>query len=229
MLFHLTLILCAVTMLLVVMARVATESYLRSRLFSKSDVPPGRVAIVFGAGLTRNGYPSPVLQDRVTTAADLYFSGKVKKILMSGDNRFIEYNEPGAMLKFALELGVPREDIVLDYAGRRTYDTCYRAKYIFGVEEAILVTQRFHLPRAVYTCSMMGIKSTGVVADLHRYAGRSLVYWNMRETAALVVAFWDIWISHPLPVLGIPEPIFPIGEEGKTTKSLDLGTDIAQK
>ena len=114
--------------------------------------PAAPAAIVFGAGLWRDGSPSPVLQDRVATAADLYFSGKVKKILMSGDNRFIYYNEPGAMKKFALSLGVPEEDIVLDYAGRRTYDTCYRARAIFGLKEAILVTQSFHLPRALILC-----------------------------------------------------------------------------
>ncbi len=100
--------------------------------------------------------PPRYLQDRVQTAANLYFAGKVEKLLMSGDNRFVDYNEPAVMRKVALSLGVPEEAIVLDYAGRRTYDTCYRAKAIFGVTEAILVTQAFHLPRAIYLCNRLG-------------------------------------------------------------------------
>ena len=96
------------------------------------------------------------------TAAQLYFSGKVEKLLMSGDNRFVDYNEPEAMRQYARSLGVPEEAIVLDYAGRRTYDTCYRARDIFGVQSAILVTQNFHLPRALFTCNALGIRATGV-------------------------------------------------------------------
>ena len=130
--------------------------YARPHIYPASQAPARRVAIVFGAGLQWDGTPSPVLRDRITTASDLYFNGKVEKILMSGDNRFVDYNEPGAMLNYALDLGVPREDIVLDFAGRRTYDTCYRARAIFGVTDAVLVTQAFHLPRAVFTCNSLG-------------------------------------------------------------------------
>ena len=116
------------------------------------EVPTADVAIVFGAGLRRDGRPAAVLHDRVVTAVELYQNGTVKKLLMSGDNRFEYHNEPGAMRNLAVELGVPDEDIVLDYAGRRTYDTCYRAKEIFEVRNAVLVTQRFHLDRALYLC-----------------------------------------------------------------------------
>ena len=104
------------------------------RIFTKEGVPAGRVAIVFGAGLWRDGTPTPVLEDRVRTAANLYFEGKVEKLLMTGDNRFVEYNEPESMRQFAISLGVPDEDIVLDYAGRRTYDSCYRARDIFRLD-----------------------------------------------------------------------------------------------
>ncbi|MFH1906686.1 MAG: ElyC/SanA/YdcF family protein, partial [Chloroflexota bacterium] len=121
-----------------------------------------------GAGLWRDGSPTPVLRDRVA-AADLYFNGKVEKLLMSGDNRFVEYNEPGAMREYALSLGVPDEAIVLDYAGRRSYDTCYRAKAIFGLERAVVVTQGFHLPRVLYTCNALGLEAVGVEADRQRY------------------------------------------------------------
>ena len=126
---------------------------------------------------------------------------------MSGDNRFVEYNEPEAMRQYALDLGVPDEDIVLDYAGRRTYDTCYRAKHIFQVDSAILVTQAFHLPRALFLCNWFGIESTGVEADNHYFLKRSRIYWNTRELFANFQAVWDVMIAKPLPVLGEPEPI----------------------
>jgi SanA protein len=174
-----------------------------------SEVPEQRVAIVFGAGLWRDGTATPVLHDRVATAVDLYRAGKVEKILMSGDNRFVEYNEPAAMRELALALGVPDDAIVLDYAGRRTYDTCYRAKAIFGVTEAILVTQDFHLPRALYLCNRLGVDSVGVEAEGHTFRRTSMLYWNLRELVATTAALWDVHVSRPVPVLGDPEPIFP--------------------
>ncbi len=185
-----------------------TELYARPRTYSITDVPAKRVAIVFGAGLYRDGRPTPVLRDRVATAAKLYFDGKVEKILMSGDNRFVYYNEPGAMREYALSLGVPDEVIVLDYAGRRTYDTCYRAIQIFEVPEAILVTQQFHLPRAIMTCNALGLKSFGVAADQREYNQYSHRFWRIREIPATLVAYWDVFITRPLPVLGNKEPIF---------------------
>jgi SanA protein len=195
--------------LILMFSRLMTGWYAHSRIYSSVDVPARRVAIVFGAGLWRNGTATPVLQDRIQTAASLYFAGKVEKLLMSGDNRFVEYNEPAVMREVALSLGVPEEAIVLDYAGRRTYDTCYRAKAIFGVTGAILVTQAFHLPRALYICNHLGVNAVGVEADLRIYRKSSVLVWNTRELFATVAALWDVNISHPVPVLGDPEPIFP--------------------
>jgi SanA protein len=194
--------------LLIVGARIYTGLYAKSHIMSAELTPPLRVAIVFGAGLQRDGSPSPVLRDRVKTAANLYFSGKVEKLLFSGDNRFIDYNEPGAMRAYAIDLGVPESAIVLDYAGRRTYDTCYRAKYIFDLNEAILVTQSYHLPRALFTCNGIGLKSVGVSADQRTYSKSSLLVWNARELPASFIALWDVWISRPIPVMGPTEPIF---------------------
>jgi len=131
-------------------------------------------------------------------------------LLFSGDNRFIYYNEPGAMHQYALSLGVPEEVIVLDFAGRSTYDTCYRAKEIFGIKEAILVTQYFHLPRALYICHVLGINAFGVPADRREYSTGPWVYWNIRELPATLNALWQVYVTHPLPVLGEPELIsFP--------------------
>jgi SanA protein len=209
MLLKLVLILFVLGLLLLTLSRLVTGLVARPKIFSAADVPPRRVAIVFGAGLWRNGTATPVLQDRVQVAADLYHAGKVQKLLLSGDNRFVDYNEPAVMREVALSLGVPPEAIVLDFAGRRTYDTCYRARAIFGLTEAILVTQAFHLPRAIYECSLLGVDSLGVAADLRVYRKSSLLYWNTRELFATVAALWDVKISHPVPVLGNPEPIFP--------------------
>ena len=209
MVIQIFIFLCLVGILILVISRLVTGLYARPRIFSTTDIPVRRVAIVFGAGLWRNGTATPVLQDRVQTAAALYFAGKVEKLLMSGDNRFIDYNEPAVMRELAFSLGVPDEDIVLDYAGRRTYDTCYRAKAIFGLTEAILVTQAFHLPRAISLCDQLGVDSVGVAADLRVYRKSSVLYWNMRELLATVGALWDVNVSHPVPVLGDPEPIFP--------------------
>ena len=178
------------------------------RIYSLDDVPPARAAVVFGAGLTASGGPTTVLRDRVETAVLLYRSGKVEKVLMSGDNRFITYNEPGAMKAYALELGMPEEDIVLDYAGRRTYDTCYRARDIFLLDDVILVTQRFHLARALYTCHALDLKAVGVSADLRSY--RAEGYWNFREIPASLNAFIQVHFTKPEPVLGDQEPVFPL-------------------
>lgn len=194
--------------LVLIIARLVTALHAKSRTTSVETASTAPVAVVFGAGLRWDGTPTPVLRDRVKTASELYFSGKVNKILMSGDNRFVNYNEPGAMHAYALSLGVPEEDIVLDYAGRRTYDTCYRAREIFGLDDVILVTQGFHLPRALYTCNSLGVNASGVSADQRQYHQRSLIYWHLREAFATVVAFWEIHITRPLPVLGEKEYIF---------------------
>jgi SanA protein len=186
---------------------LVAEIYSRPRLYTAESALHTPVAIVFGAGLQRNGTPSPILRDRVETAARLYTAGKVDKILMSGDNRFLNYNEPGAMRDYAISLGVPEKDIVLDYAGRRTYDTCYRARHIFEVSNAILVTQSFHMQRALFTCNNLGVQSTGVPAEVRKYLRRSYAYWFLRELPATTVALWEVWVTRPLPVLGKPEPI----------------------
>ncbi len=209
MFLKLLLILIVLGLLVLLIPRLVSGYYARGKVFSASNIPVRRVAIVFGAGLWRNGTPTPVLADRVTEAANLYFAGKVEKLLMSGDNRFVDYNEPEAMRQLALKLGVPNDAIVLDYAGRRTYDTCYRAKAIFKVDQAILVTQAFHMPRALYLCNLLGVDSIGVEANQRTYRKLSLLYWNARELFATAAAVWDVNIGHPVPVLGKQEPIFP--------------------
>ncbi len=202
----LILVLSGATLLLI--TRLITAIHSKGRVYEIENIPAERAAIVFGAGLWRDGTPTPVLRDRIQAGAELYFAGKVEKLLMSGDNRFIDYDEPTAMKDYAIELGVPANDIVLDFAGRRTYDTCYRAKEIFGLDSAVLVTQEFHLSRALYICDALGVESTGINGDRRTYLKRSRVYWNTRETLATLSAFVDLYITHPIPVLGEFEPIF---------------------
>jgi SanA protein len=172
-----------------------------------ATVEPSRVAIVFGARVFGEGRLSSMLRDRVDTAIELYRAGKVDKLLMSGDNSTASYNEPADMMLYAIQQGVPAEDIQPDYAGRRTYDTCYRARHIFGVERAILVTQEFHLPRAIFTCQALGMDVQGVVADRRIYSERALRWSESREVAALVVALADVVRRGPAEVMGEPIPI----------------------
>jgi vancomycin permeability regulator SanA len=209
MIFRILTIVVTLGLLSLLLLRIVTVLPNRSRIYTAVDVPVGRVAIVFGAGLWHDGSPTPILRDRVATAVQLYFSNKVEKLLLSGDNRVVDYNEPAAMRQVALELGMPDEAIVLDYAGRRTYDTCYRAQAIFDLHNAILVTQKFHLPRALFICNAIGLDAVGVPADQQVYRKSSLLYWNLREIIATAGAFWDVYIKHPVPVLGKFEPIFP--------------------
>jgi len=202
------LLTAALGLLGLLLPRLVTMLYAWNKIHSLETAPSKRVAIIFGAGLRWDGSPTAILRDRVETGANLYFGGKVEKLLMSGDNRVVEYNEPEAMRQYAVSLGIPDDAIVLDYAGRRTYDTCYRAKAIFGVDSALLVTQKFHLPRALFLCNALGVESVGVEANNNYYLKRSLLIWNIREQFATLSAFLDVFVEKPLPVLGKAEPIF---------------------
>lgn len=198
----------AIAAAVLALPRLYTDSRYKSDIYWEQAAPSAPVAIVFGAGLTRGGGPSLVLRDRVQTAAELYWAGKANKLLLSGDNRFDYYNEPKAMHDFALSLGLPESALALDYAGRRTYDTCLRAKVIFGVTDALLVSQHYHLDRALFTCGALGLNVRGVAADRHPYSDRAFQLWWLREFPATAQAMWDVFISPPEDVvLGEPEPI----------------------
>lgn len=166
-------------------------------------VPVMPVAIVFGAGIH-----NAVVDDRVRTAVDLFKAGKVRKLLMTGDNGREGYDEPGAMRATAIAAGVPAGDVVCDYAGFRTYDSLYRAREIFGVRQAVLVTQRYHLPRALYLGRRMGLAVVGLDAARHSY-GSAQTWWDLREVAAVETAWLDVNITHRRPkFLGPKEPLF---------------------
>ncbi|NJM07952.1 DUF218 domain-containing protein [Candidatus Gracilibacteria bacterium] len=166
----------------------------------EQEPPTAPVALVFGAGVRADGRLSRILADRVDAAIALYRSGRVQKLLMSGDNSRPEYDEVTAMRRYAVERGVPPGDITLDYAGFRTYDSCYRARTIFGVDRAVLVTQQYHLPRAVYTCRALGVDALGVgTPDWQSYPTALIARYSLREAVATVVALWQVHITRPLP------------------------------
>lgn len=158
------------------------------RLRTEADVPAEPVAVVFGAGLW-DGRPSPYLAHRLDAAARLYAAGKVRVLLVTGDNSRVSYDEPDAMRTYLITHGVPSGRIVLDYAGFDTWDSCDRARRIFGVRRAILVSQGFHIRRALALCSAAGIDAYGVgVGEPHDatwYAG------GTRELLAAGKAAWD--------------------------------------
>jgi vancomycin permeability regulator SanA len=164
------------------------------------QVPLKPVAIVFGAEVYRNGQLSPMLAARVRQAVEVYRVGRVHKILMTGDNSRADYDEVTAMKHYAVALGVPAEMIHLDYAGFSTYESCYRARQIFGVRDALVITQSYHLPRAVYTCAHLGIDAVGLETnDRGSYPARVIGRLIAREVLATVKALWDVHLRKPLP------------------------------
>ena len=124
------------------------ETRYAASIYMPDAAPKQQVAIVLGARVYPSGRLSGMLRDRVDTAVELYKRGTVQKLLLTGDNSRVDYNEPDAMAAYAMAQGVPAADIQPDYGGRRTYDSCYRARDIFQVKSAVLVSQAFHLPRA---------------------------------------------------------------------------------
>lgn len=138
--------------------------------------------MVLGCGVHNDGSPSAMLHDRLTCGVELYKSGAAPKLLMSGDHGKEDYDEVNVMKNYAVDCGVPSEDVFMDHAGFSTYESMYRAKEIFGVEKMIIVTQEYHLYRALYTAEKLGIEVKGVACDRYIYAGQT--YREIREILA---------------------------------------------
>jgi vancomycin permeability regulator SanA len=200
-LVFLALTLAAVGAIAILAFKIMVDMQTRDAIYEPDDpdLPQQHVALVFGAGLNRAGGPSAILYDRVATAAELYTLGKVDKLLMTGDNSSVSHNEVEAMRRTALDLGVEYQDIVLDYAGFNTWDSCYRAREVFSLAEATLVTQRFHLPRAIYACNWLGVKSVGVASDKQGYPTLAN---EVRELPALAATAFRIIINDKPKFLG---------------------------
>ena len=167
--------------------------------------------LVLGAGV-RDGRPTDMLRDRLDTAVELYFSGVAKKLLVSGDHGSDDYDEVNVMKDYAVEKGVPSEDIFMDHSGFSTYESIYRADAVFGVESCIIVTQKYHLFRALYAAEQFGLRAVGVSADVREYSGA--FYRETRETLARVQDFFEC-LFKPLPTC-LGDPV-DIGGDGNIT------------
>jgi vancomycin permeability regulator SanA len=150
--------------------------------------------LILGCGLREDGSPSHMLYDRTKTGSELWLSDAGQKILASGDHGRPDYNEVGAMMDTAHSLGVELDALVPDYAGFSTYDSIYRAKSVYGAKKVIIVTQQYHLYRAVYLARQMGIEAYGVSADLRPYAGQLL-----RDAREFVARVKDFFMAIALP------------------------------
>ncbi len=205
----LLVLLCALGALLVPLYMIATTS---SAIYASSaTVPSEPVAMILGASVSSDGALSPVVRERADTAVALYHTHKVEKILVTGDDGSLAYNEVYPIGKYLLFAGVPQSDIFLDYAGFDTYSSMYRARSVFGVTSLIIVSQRFHLPRALYISRSLGLTAYGVDASR---VGDSYAYNFLREVPASSKALWDI-LSHRVPkYLGTQ---FPIKGDGSAT------------
>ncbi len=170
--------------------RLALILRYRSQILPETTISPAPAALVFGAGVWRSGAPSRVLVDRVKAGVRLFELGKVDFLLMSGGGQ-----EPEVMRDLAIEAGIPPEAILIDAGGIDTRTSCIRARENFGFDYLILVTQRFHLPRALYLCQVTGLGAQGVTADLPGYTPNGWLAMQLREFPAVAKAFYEVWRS----------------------------------
>jgi len=179
---------------------------------SVGDAPRAQVAIVPGALVKPDGEMSTMLADRVRQAAALWEAGKVDRILVSGDHGRWAYDEPGTMRRALVRRGVPGRVVFEDHAGFDTWATMVRAREIFQVKEALVVTQGFHMARALYLADAAGIDASGVTSDLHPYGfqGRKS---GVRETLSRVKAIADVALDRP----ALDGPVIPISGDGRAS------------
>lgn len=168
--------------------------------------------LVLGCKVKDNGEPSPMLLDRLITGTELYKEGAAPKILMSGDHGRDTYDEVNVMKKYALDNGIPSEDVFMDHAGFSTYDSIYRAKHIFEAKKVIIVTQEYHLNRALYLAHKLGLEAYGVPADLRDYSGQT-----MRDIREIVARCKDFALGAFKPKPTYLGDVIPISGDGNTT------------
>lgn len=211
-------------MVFVVMLGIATvlgiNSYVKSRVSDQILTPEKAKSeasdciMVLGCLVKDSGEPSHMLEDRLKRAVELYHAGAAPKLLMSGDHGREDYNEVEAMKQYAIEHGVPSEDVFMDHAGFSTYDSCYRAKEIFKAEKIIVVTQEYHLYRALYIADSLGMEAYGVNADYRNYYNQTMR--DVREVMARVKDYLYVWFR--------PEPVY-LGEAIPITGDGDVTND----
>ena len=188
-------------------------------IYNAESVPHEQVALVLGASIKADGELSPVLAERADAAVLLYSAHKVSKILVSGDNSTLQYDEVYPVGKYLLSKGIPQKDIFLDYAGFDTYSSMYRAKYVFGVSSMIIASQRFHLPRALFIARRLGLEAVGV--DAGTSDEQYDLNW-LRELPATLKAAYDLYSNRQPQYLGAT---FPVSGDGIATW---VGSSTAQ-
>lgn len=198
---------CALAAAVILIPNACVVLSTKGKILTLEDAPPEEAdcILVLGCGVYSDGSPTPMLRDRLSRAVELYQAGWAGKLLMSGDNRSKYYNELATMNRVAQEMGAPKEDIVLDYAGLSTYDSLYRARDIFGAKRIIIVTQEYHLYRALYLAQALGLEAWGVAADGQNYRGQT-----MRDLREILARDKDILSAIFLPepaILGDPVPL----------------------
>lgn len=183
------------------------ENSVKDRIISAGEAADldADCILVLGAGVRSDGSPSPMLRDRILQGIALYELGASDRLLMSGDNTKKDYDEVNTMKKYAIDHGVPSEHIFMDHAGISTYDSIYRAKEIFQADKIIIVTQIYHLYRALYISDSLGIEAYGFAADLALYPGLELM--ELRETMARTKDFVKCIIKPPASILGEAIPV----------------------
>ena len=192
----------AVVSLSVYMVKTTEKSIFTADTFKNDE--KADCILILGAGV-KDSKPKPMLRDRLLTGIELYKSGAAEKIIMSGDHGRADYDEVNVMRAFALEQGARAEDIFLDHAGFSTYDSVYRAKHIFGADYIIIVSQKYHLYRALYIAESLGIKAAGVSADLNPYGGQ--LKRDIREIIARDKDFFKCIIKPEAQIMGDKIPL----------------------
>ncbi len=163
--------------------------------------------IVLGCLVRDDGTLSDMLRDRLIRGVELYKNGAAPKIIMSGDHGKVDYDEVNAMKQYAIDNGVPSEDVFMDHAGFSTYETIYRAKEVFGADKILIVTQEYHLYRTLYIAEQFGIEAYGVSADLNTYGGQSKrdvreVLARCKDFAMCIIKPEPTYIGEPIPING---------------------------
>jgi SanA protein len=174
--------------------------------------PPLDCALVLGAGVGEDGTPSWVLHDRLDASLALYNAGRVQKIIVSGDHQTHVYDEPNAMRVWLEARGVPASAIFMDHAGVDTYSSVWRAKHVFGASRLVIVTQQFHLPRALWVARSLGMEAEGARADRRLYRGAA--WFQMREVISRTKAFVDVTSGRTPHHVG---PRIPLDGDGRVT------------
>ncbi len=173
-------------------------------IYEPSQAPKAQVAMVLGASVASSGKLSPVLKERADVAAWLYEHHVVSKILVTGDNSTLQYDEVYPVGKYLLALGIPQKDIFLDYAGFDTYSSMYRARDVFRVTSLLIISQRFHLPRAIFIARSLGLDARGIDAAA---PGEKYFVYSLREIPASFKATLDVLFARTPKYLGAQFPV----------------------